>query len=151
MTIFTSQVLRWLLARAQFYSSGRDIILAQYIPAKATYDGVTLSLQQRFGRHDTASIDRKVFALAIAQAEPSRFVLRLRVPRWAEGFEVKLDGEPVQAAVRDGFFISEREWGIKHEITVSFRWPVKSVPLSETDDRRAILWGTGRLDEAREP
>ncbi len=133
------------LSYLTFYSREREIILSQYIPARATHDGVTLTLLQRFGWHDIANLDRKVFSLAMEQAGPSRFLLRLRVPRWAEEFEVKLDGEPVHTAACDGFFILDREWGSRQDLTISFRWPVRSVPLSETDDRHALLWGPAVL------
>ncbi len=53
----------------------------------------------------------------------SAFTLRLRVPEWAEGFAVSLNGEAVEAKIADGYAEIAREWS-NDTVTVTYKMPV---------------------------
>lgn len=53
-----------------------------------------------------------------------RFVLRLRIPGWAESFKVLLNGESVESEQSDGYLLIERKWE-RERIDVRFRAPVR--------------------------
>jgi DUF1680 family protein len=45
-------------------------------------------------------------------------VLRLRVPEWAEGFALTVDGEPAEAEAVDGYLLLDRTWSPSTEIVL---------------------------------
>lgn len=128
-----------------FYSRDGEITLSQYIPAKASVDGIKLSLTEHFGMQDIKNLDRKVYTLTLSQETSSRFALKLRVPKWSADFRISDDGQAVDAAAQEGFAVIDRQWGTQHTICISFAWPLSAVPLSSMDDRYAILWGPAVL------
>ncbi|MBN1418667.1 MAG: glycoside hydrolase family 127 protein [Planctomycetes bacterium] len=67
--------------------------------------------------------------IAITCPRPRRFALRLRVPAWASGATVAVNGEAVQAPREGGRLVLAREWR-----------PGDTVTLSLQGDLRAIRW-----------
>jgi DUF1680 family protein len=53
-----------------------------------------------------------------------KFALALRVPTWAEGFSVSVDGEAAEGEIKDGYFVIDRVWD-SAKIDVKFRASVK--------------------------
>ena len=53
-----------------------------------------------------------------------RFALALRIPTWADGFSVKVNGEAAEATEREGYLVIEREFGIDR-LDITFRAPVR--------------------------
>lgn len=72
------------------------------------------------------------------------FTVALRVPDWAEGFTVKLNGETVQGALENGYLKISRAWG-KDKISVVFKTPVKAHVLNGK-----IAFTTGPITLARD-
>ena len=52
------------------------------------------------------------------------FALALRIPEWAEGFTVSINGEKAQGEERNGYLILRRAWS-KDKVQLSFKAPVK--------------------------
>ena len=62
--------------------------------------------------------------LKIAAAQPVKFPLYLRIPRWCEAASVKINGKAVRCAAKPlSYVVLEREW--KDGDTVSLRLPIE--------------------------
>ena len=72
---------------------------------------------------DTDYPFREGLRLTVAAERPQRFPLLLRVPAWAEGATLRMDGGPEQLLQRGAFHRVEREW--KGSATLDVRFPMK--------------------------
>jgi DUF1680 family protein len=52
------------------------------------------------------------------------FALALRIPAWAEGFAVFVNGEKAQGEVKDGYFVIRQTWN-KDKVELRFKTPIK--------------------------
>jgi uncharacterized protein len=69
---------------------------------------------------------------------PTRFAIRLRIPRWAKGAKMTVNGEPASVVAKPGSFASlEREWRAGDEIQLS-------LPMAVT-----LLEANAYVEEAR--
>lgn len=88
--------------------------------------------------------DGKV-SLTITPEKPRTFGLKLRIPGWCGGWELKVNGEAVDAAVADGYATVHRKWKKGDEISLTMDMPVEVVaadPRVKADEgRRAIQRG----------
>jgi DUF1680 family protein len=85
----------------------------------------------------------------IRAPRPTRFALRLRIPAWAEGAAIMLNGEPGPAATPGGYTVLERTWrdGDRVELTLPMGLHLEAVADDPT--LKAVLYGpyvlAGRL------
>lgn len=88
--------------------------------------------------------DGKV-SLTVTPEKPRTFGLKLRIPGWCGGWELKVNGEAVDAAVADGYATVHRKWKKGDEISLTMDMPVEVVaadPRVKADEgRRAIQRG----------
>jgi len=89
--------------------------------------------------------------LTVRAAAPVEFPLYLRVPRWCEGFGVKVNGEPVDVAAEPGAYVRiEREWadGDAVEIAMAMTASLTTWPRtgSVTVDRGPLSYSV-KIDE----
>jgi len=67
-------------------------------------------------------------SLVVDPARPARFPLRLRIPSWAHGASVCVNGEPVKGAVKAGtFFEISRQWKPGDQVTLDLPMPWRLV------------------------
>ncbi|MFB6201692.1 MAG: glycoside hydrolase family 127 protein, partial [Halorhabdus sp.] len=102
----------------------------------ATVDGteVTIAQDAAFPWDGSVSID-------VQTATTSTFALRLRVPGWAEGVTITVDGEPIPADSDDGYVSIERAWD-DDQITAEFELSTQALtahPAVEADAGRLAL------------
>lgn len=97
------------LAEAAYAADDRGVAVNLLGPGEAALplpDGGELRLAQRTGYPFDGAI-----ALEVGLARPSRFRLRVRVPAWAEGAALALDGAPLDVpAPAGGYAEVERTW-----------------------------------------
>jgi DUF1680 family protein len=62
-------------------------------------------------------------AIIKVQGSGARFTLALRVPSWAEGFAVSIDGERADGEMKDGYLLVDRIWS--GSVTVKVRLGAK--------------------------
>lgn len=77
---------------------------------------------------------------------PARFVLRIRVPDWASGAGLKLNGEARKTTIEKGYAVFDREWRPGDKVEMDLPMPVRRV---EADLR--VVENQGRLAIARGP
>jgi hypothetical protein len=80
--------------------------------------------------------------LRITSAKPQPLALRLRVPAWAAGSTVKINGKPLEAAAEPGSYLTiHRTWktGDSVEMSLPMRLTVEAMPDDATT--QAFLYG----------
>jgi hypothetical protein len=66
----------------------------------------------------------------------------IRVPQWARGLSISVNGEQVKAANAAGWAIVERRWQNRDEVIVHIPMQVRSVPVDQQHPKRvAIMYG----------
>jgi uncharacterized protein len=66
---------------------------------------------------------RGLVTITVNPASELSFPLRLRIPSWADGAEVRLNGEPIKIAANEGFAKIERQW--KAGDLVQLKFPLR--------------------------
>ena len=102
--------------------NGRDVYVHLYagggLDAKA--DGKPLALDVRTNYPWEGDVRISVNADAA-------FALKLRVPGWFRKWTVKLNGQPVQPDIKDGYIALDRRWSAGDAVELSFDMPVSLV------------------------
>jgi len=100
-----------------FYRAHEGVAVNLYTPAQAklsTGKNVSLTIRQETDYPNSGRI-----RLALDPARPSKFALRLRIPVWAQGASVTVNGRPAKNAVKSGaFFEVTREWKSGDQVTL---------------------------------
>jgi len=71
---------------------------------------------------------RKDLRFTVKADEAADFPLKLRIPGWADGSLVKIDGRPVSCQPKDGFYTIERRWQGRAEVQLHLPMEPRSVP-----------------------
>lgn len=83
---------------------------------------------------------RVEFVLKASKGES--FALRLRIPKWAQGAEetqVKVNGQPVQAAVSKGFASVSRKWKDGDRVQLDLAMPMRLEPIEASHPETVAL------------
>jgi DUF1680 family protein len=114
-----------LLASLEHYvllSSDSQVLLHQYIPG--TYAAAVAGGEASFVVETEYPWDGRVRVRA--EAVPgTAFALSLRIPHWAAGAAVQVNGETVDAEVRDGWLSVERDWSAGDEVLLDLPLDVR--------------------------
>ncbi len=80
-------------------------------------------------------------ALTIRCDKPTAFAVRLRIPAWAEGTSLRLNGAAAGFPVRDGRIVIQREWRSGDRLDIAFggslrfvSWPAPSAATAAVFD-----------------
>jgi len=153
-----------------WYEDGDGLVLAEYVASRTTCErdgvAVTLTLREHMERSmdeaghvdmgcdvGTARPRRSTYHVDVACERPLDMTLRLRIPWWAEGAEVLLDGERIAGDVRASTLVPlRRTW---HHATITVILPRRLVaePLPGRPDVVSFIEGpvvlAGLCDEER--
>ncbi|MEO8596067.1 MAG: beta-L-arabinofuranosidase domain-containing protein [Candidatus Solibacter sp.] len=80
--------------------------------------------------------------LTITAAKPQELAIRLRVPKWAQGSTVSVNGKPLDAGAEPGSYLTiRRQWksGDRIEMTLPMRLSVEATP--DDPATQAFLYG----------
>lgn len=95
-----------------------------YAPATATMkvaDSVNLTIEETTGFPFDEAVNFK-FKLD----RPARFPFHLRIPSWAKGTEIKINGETADFKIENNIAILDRTWNSKDEISLTLPMEIKS-------------------------
>jgi uncharacterized protein len=83
----------------------------------------------------------------IQTAQPAAFPLRFRVPAWANGLSVKINGLPAAAPIKPGTWASlDRTWSSGDTVEIHIPMPLRMVPVDvQHPDRVAVVRGAVAL------
>jgi DUF1680 family protein len=109
-----------------YYKDDSSLYVNLYVPSEVTWkrgDGEVKVLQ------DTRYPETETSTLALQMDRSLKFPLRMRIPEWAQGASVKVNGAPYPTACHPGTWATvDRDWnsGDKVEITIPLRmrWQV---------------------------
>jgi uncharacterized protein len=90
-----------------YYRSGAGVTVSQYAASETAADigGVKTAIAQ-----ETAFPSSGTVTIRVSPARPASFAVRLRIPSWAAGATVRVNGEPPSPARPGAFFAVSREW-----------------------------------------
>ncbi|MDM9626880.1 glycoside hydrolase family 127 protein [Rhizobium sp. S152] len=118
-----------------------EVAVHLYGEGKARFEiggtGVVLTQETRYPWNGAIHID-------VAPEKPARFALSLRIPEWADGSTLKVNGEPVDIASIevDGYARIEREWKNGDHVDLDIPLAPRTLfanPLVRQDAGRAAL------------
>jgi hypothetical protein len=79
-------------------------------------------------------------AITVRPSRPTRFPLRLRVPRWAEGVEARLNGGEAGAVRSGSRLVLDREWRSGDRVELTFAGSLRLVPWPDAGSDRAAVF-----------
>jgi hypothetical protein len=95
------------------------------------HDGVLVQIAE-----DTEYPFRGTVRLTVNPASPVGFPLKLRIPAWADGTTIAVDGSPVNGAQAGTYLVISREWRKGDQVKIEFpmqprisRWENNSVAI----------------------
>ena len=103
-----------------------------------------LNWQERGVRllQETRFPDEQGATLTVRTAKPLRFALRVRVPYWAEGGKVNLNGRALEGfAAPGGYFVLDRTWKDGDKIAVSLPMGLHLHPMPDDPSLQAVMYG----------
>ncbi|TYB70151.1 glycoside hydrolase family 127 protein [Nonomuraea sp. PA05] len=114
-------IVRWMAQLADYVAAERDgaLLIASY--AAARVEGTELGLAM-----ETAYPWDGDVRLTVERAPGGPYRLVLRVPGWARGASVTVNGEAWQAAPHDGWLTVERHWQAGDEVRLTLPMPVRA-------------------------
>lgn len=108
-----------------YYRHGGGVAVSQYAASEANLEagGAKLRLTQRTSYPSSGQVD-----LRLELSRPARFPLRLRIPAWARGTNVQVNGAPIAGPVTGGSFAGiEREWKTGDQVRLEMPMPFRLV------------------------
>ncbi len=104
-----------------YFRDGRDVYVNLYLPSTLRWmvDGKNVSLAQTT-EYPLSETVRMKLSFDHAGAHSAKFALSLRIPAWAEGASVSINGKQLPGAIAVGsFFRAERKWHHGDEIALT--------------------------------
>lgn len=109
-----------------FYRAHDGVAVNLYTPAQAKLSvgrNVPLTIRQETDYPNSGRI-----RFTLDPARPSKFPLQLRIPAWAHGASVTINGRPAKGIVKSGaFFAVTCEWNSGDEVTLDLPMPWRLV------------------------
>ena len=109
-----------------------------YIPSTAEWaeQGATFTLDTSYPQ------DGEIRLTLDRLTAPRSFALALRIPAWADGASLAVNGTPVSATPgQDGYAVIEREWAEGDRVDLSLPFHLRMEPTPDDPDTVAILYG----------
>ncbi len=71
---------------------------------------------------------RDQLSITVEPQRPVVFPLKLRLPGWARGARVSVNGHAIRSTAQDGFIVVERNWREGDRVDVAFDFATRTVP-----------------------
>jgi uncharacterized protein len=123
-----------------YFQDDAGLAVNLFVPSEATWnqEGQTVRLRQ-----ETRYPDVETTELTVHAERPLRLRLRLRVPGWCEGIDVRLNDAPLAVDGAPGNWATiEREWQPGDRVSARLPMALRMVPVDAHHPRRvAIMFG----------
>ncbi|MCX5493380.1 glycoside hydrolase family 127 protein [Kaistia dalseonensis] len=123
-----------------FFKDAAGLYVNLYLPSQLswTHGGQTITVTQ-----ETLYPERDSSTLRFDMAEAAEFALRFRIPGWAKGAVIAVNGERVPVAARPGdWAVIDRLWMPSDSVTITIPMALRAVPIDEQHpDRVAMMYG----------
>lgn len=136
-----------------WFTDGDKITTAQYIPSEFTAEmnGANVTVSQTtgmkyyndqafFDEKDDGQMSRWLLKFSVKCDKPVRFTLSLRVPEWAKGVELEVNGKNTAAPVKDGWLDITSDWQ-NDSVQVFFPSELRAETLSDMPELMSVVDG----------
>ena len=136
-----------------WFTDGDKITAAQYIPSEFTAEmnGTNVTVSQTtgmkyyndqafFDEKDDGQMSRWLLKFSVKCDKPVRFTLSLRVPEWAKGVELEVNGKNTAAPVKDGWLDITADWQ-NDSVQVFFPSELRAETLPDMPELMSVVDG----------
>ena len=136
-----------------WFTDGDKITAAQYIPSEFTAEmnGANVTVSQTtgmkyyndqafFDEKDDGQMSRWLLKFSVKCDKPVRFTLSLRVPEWAKGVELEVNGKNTAAPVKDGWLDITADWQ-NDSVQVFFPSELRAETLPDLPELMSVVDG----------
>lgn len=136
-----------------WFTDGDKITAAQYIPSEFTAEmnGANVIVSQTtgmkyyndqalFDENDDGQMSRWLLKFSVKCDKPVRFTLSLRVPEWAKGVELEVNGKNTAAPVKDGWLDITADWQ-NDSVQVFFPSELRAETLPDMPELMSVVDG----------
>lgn len=136
-----------------WFTDGDKITAAQYIPSEFTAEmnGAKVTVSQTtgmkyyndqafFDEKDDGQMSRWLLKFSVKCDKPVRFTLSLRVPEWAKGVELEVNGKNTAAPVKDGWLDITADWQ-NDSVQVFFPSELRAETLPDMPELMSVVDG----------
>lgn len=136
-----------------WFTDGDKITAAQYIPSEFTAEmnGANVTVSQTtgmkyyndqafFDEKDDGQMSRWLLKFSVKCDMPVRFTLSLRVPEWAKGVELEVNGKNTAAPVKDGWLDITSDWQ-NDSVQVFFPSELRAETLPDMPELMSVVEG----------
>lgn len=136
-----------------WFTDGDKINAAQYIPSEFTAEmnGANVTVSQTtgmkyyndqafFDEKDDGQMSRWLLKFSVKCDKPARFTLSLRVPEWARGVELEVNGKNTAAPVKDGWLDITADWQ-NDSVQVFFPSELRAETLPDMPELMSVVDG----------
>lgn len=136
-----------------WFTDGDKITAAQYIPSEFTAEmnGANVTVSQTtgmkyyndqafFDEKDDGQMSRWLLKFSVKCDKPARFTLSLRVPEWAKGVELEVNGKNTAAPVKDGWLDLTSDWQ-NDSVQVFFPSELRAETLPDMPELMSVVDG----------
>lgn len=136
-----------------WFTDGDKITAAQYIPSEFTAEmnGAKVTVSQTtgmkyyndqafFDEKDDGQMSRWLLKFSVKCDKPVRFTLSLRVPEWAKGVELEVNGKNNAAPVKDGWLDITADWQ-NDSVQVFFPSELRAETLPDMPELMSVVDG----------
>ncbi|HEY0164624.1 MAG TPA: glycoside hydrolase family 127 protein, partial [Sphingomicrobium sp.] len=108
-----------------YWEDGRTLFVNLFIPSTVDWAKGGLKLEL-----DTAFPFSEDVTLTLSKGRPEPLAIAVRIPGWAKGAQLKLNGGPAAFTRRNGYAVLSRRWraGDRIELTLPMRVQVEPTP-----------------------
>ena len=120
-----------------YFKDADGLYVNLYVPSEVTWnrDGNDVKVEQETEYPEADSVN-----LTVRPQQSAAFNLKFRVPRWAQGFTVKLNGSPVPSPATPGTWATvRRTWNPGDQVTIQISIPNYLLPIDKQHPRRVAL------------
>lgn len=136
-----------------WFTDGDKITAAQYIPSEFTAEmnGANVTVSQTtgmkyyndqafFDEKDDGQMSRWLLKFSVKCDKPVRFTLSLRVPEWAKGVELEVNGKNTAAPVKYGWLDITADWQ-NDSVQVFFPSELRAETLPDMPELMSVVDG----------
>lgn len=136
-----------------WFTDGDKITAAQYIPSEFTAEmnGTNVTVSQStgmkyyndqafFDEKDDGQMSRWLLKFSVKCDKLVRFTLSLRVPEWAKGVELEVNGKNTAAPVKDGWLDITADWQ-NDSVQVFFPSELRAETLPDMPELMSVVDG----------
>lgn len=136
-----------------YYSGEKQLTVSQYIPSEynAELFGTNITVSQTtgmkyyndqafFDEKDDGQMSRWLLKFCVKCEKPAEFTLSLRVPEWAQGVEIEIDGEKITPEIKNGFVNITKVWN-ESAVQVYFPSELTAQSLPDSPELISIMDG----------